>query len=78
MQCLSIILEYITVMFRYLCSLFFQLFFSQGAVIEACIRAVSILRIYLKQNTQHTFIYEHIFVYCIFTLPGCVYATIAM
>lgn len=74
MLCLSIILEYITVcVYFYVYVVLFL--FSQGAVIEACTRAVYFVHLFNKTQTYNTFkAYMSIFSYNVsFTLPICIH-----
>jgi len=77
MLCLSIILEYITVYVYFRVIVLFL--FSQGAVIEACIRAVYFVHLFNETQTYNTFKnYMSIFSYTVSLLSLYVYTNIAM
>lgn len=68
MLCLSIILEYIILLFMFICVFkYFYFFFSQGAVIEACTRAVYFVHLFNKTQTYSTF-KAYMSIFCILYL----------
>lgn len=78
MLCLSIILEYNTV-YVYFCVQVVLFLFSQGAVIEACTRAVYFVHLFNKTQTFSTFkSYMSIFSYTVSLLSLYVFTNIAM